>query len=273
MKNIKLYNLFTGDLDTIAIPVTTQTQNIQYQHRDTFSDFSNSLQKLFSMINNQKEFYASINDGCRAGSIVRIPGSQYRLKNDTTRRYTFGKLVSTFQPTNWVTVKVIDARSNYDMIIASSQLLESNIHYTARFQAQFDGRKSVSLSQDEHMSLEYLPDYQGPTVYCYARKSLTSEERAEIAKPDQFPVFDQIGEKIEIGELFFYGGANTLLIGKLIKVGKGGSLTYTSFVGRGSGRISTDLVRKCIRNGDKVPALLKFSKDLGDKLMLFKLSN
>jgi hypothetical protein len=91
--------------------------------------------------------------------------------------------------------------------------------------------------------------------------------------PAQHKVFDQLGDEIQLGDLFLYGGANTLLIGKLIKVTEQGSLAYTAFIGGGSGRISTEMVRRQVKNGENVTCLLKYSKDLGDRLMLFKLSN
>jgi len=265
-------NLFELDKNILLrIPVSGRdTRGLIQQKLALIEQYESSLKMLLAAVHEGSDFYVRVNSGCRAGSIVKVSGKQYTFKNHQASIYGLREEIKYSSHLGVAYVNTYPV--NGELILRSTKRLETTIRWDERIEAQFDDRKPVKLSLEEQQSLEYLPDYEGPTVYCFSRTKRTPEEIAASRQPDQFKVYDQIGEEIQIGDLFFHGSSNSLTIGKLVKVSKEGSLTYTSFVGGASGRIIAEIVRKNIKNGRPVPTLLKFSKDLGDKLMIFKLS-
>lgn len=269
--SLRMQDLYSGLLGSLYVKERTLTKQLIKDHQDYIEAAVEAYKKLLTIIRNGDEFYAKIHSGCRSGSIVRVSSNQYKVESASNHHY--GRQLGKAGFGSTMTATLMDDYSNGPkLIFEAGQKITPSIHYTARIKAQYDDRKEVGLSQDEQMSLEYLPDYAGATVYCYTRTERTPEERAEAAKPDQFPVYDQIGEEIKLGDLFFHGEANAIQIGKLLKVGKTGSIAYKPFVGQGSKRIITESVRKAITKGQPVPSFLRYSKDLGDKLMIFKLA-
>lgn len=269
--SLMIRDLFQGMLASISVGKNQTVKDIS-QYRDFIRDRELEFKQLLELLKNRGEIFAKIHDGCRAGSIVRVDVNQWKISN--TSAWQDPGYLACWPINKFVTAKLVNDRpTGKKLNFQIPYDFTTNIAWNARYQAKFDGRKSVSLSYDEHMSLEFLFDYQGPTVYCYSRTERTPEELAAMRDPAQHKVFDQLGDEIQLGDLFLYGGANTLLIGKLIKVTEQGSLAYTAFIGGGSGRISTEMVRRQVKNGENVTCLLKYSKDLGDRLMLFKLSN
>jgi hypothetical protein len=248
------------------------TKKLANQHFPAFKEMEANVRKLMALVMGGEPFYARINEGCRKGSIVRIDSSQYKVAEPG--KIYFGQELNSILFKDKVVARLTKDYSPGKFLLSFHipKVVLPDISYQDRIKAEFDGRKTVGLTHDEQYSMEFLPDYSGPTVYVFTKTQRTPEERAALKDPAQHKVFDQIGEEIAIGDLFFYGEANALNIGKLLKVGKTGALSYASFVGNRPTRIITETVRKCVSEGKPVPALLKFSKDLGDKLMLFKLS-
>ena len=270
--SLRLQDLYHGSLGSISVKAQVPIRQLLADHRDFTRVAEDAYHKLLSIIRNGDDFYARIHDGCRAGSIVRVNGNQYKFEATSHGYRHRGRRLDKMGFSRMLdAVLVQDYNNGTTLYLEAHQQIASNIH-GRRVKAQYDDRKEVGLSQDERMSLEFLPDYEGPTVYCYSRRERTPEERAEDAKPDQFPVYDQIGEEIKLGDLFFHGEANAIQIGKLLKVGKTGSISYKPYVGQGSRRIISESVRKAITKGQPVPSFLRYSKDLGDKLMIFKLA-
>jgi hypothetical protein len=269
---LMIRNLYGGILESVNIRERSLTNDVLIRYKDLVRNYETDFVELTNLIRNGGEFYAKIHDGCRAGSIVKVKSNQFNIAS--TKHWHGGSVIHKAQITKLITaILERDYISGFKLTFQIPYLLCPNNYYKSRFKVSFDDGKTVGLSHDEQQSLEHLSGYVGPTVSCFTRTERTPEERAAMREPAQHKVFDQLGDEIQLGDLFLYGGANTLLIGKLVKVTEQGSLSYTSFVGGDTGRISTELVRKQVKKGEKVPCLLKYSKDLGERLMLFKLSN
>lgn len=272
MQSLKIEELYKGCIGTVRFTERRLTKTAALANFiPELRAKEAALRKLIGIVRSGDDFYARVTAGCRAGSIVRVDGSQYDVKAPG-KRYC-GRDIANTALGDLIVAKLVDDYSaglviNYEV----TKMVGPNIPYQDRVKAQYDGRKDVGLSQDEQYSLEYLPDYEGPTVFEFNKTRRTEEERAAMRDPAQHKVFDQIGEEIALGDLFFYGSANSLSICKLVKIGKTGSLGYTAFVGGATGRIINEVVRQTVSQGKPVPCLLKFSKDLADKLMIFKLA-
>ena len=271
MQTLPLKDLYHGVLGEMQVVERKLSKRTALNYYEGFKEREVSLRKLIAIVMGGDEFYARITDGCRAGSIVRIDGSQYDVKAPG-KSYN-GRDMDMTSLGGMIIAKLVDVYGKGPHIrFETNKMVSPNIPYQDRVKARYDGRKDVQLSHNEQFSLEFLPNYQGPTVFEFNKTKRTEEERAAMRDPAQHQVFDQIGEEIALGDLFFYGSANSLTICKLTKVGKTGSLAYKAFVGGAVGRIINEVVRDAVSKGKPVPCLLKFTKDLSDKLMIYKLA-
>jgi hypothetical protein len=220
---------------------------------------------LVAKVSKRENIYAEILSGPRKGSIVRLEAKGLNLIR-TSGPYTVSHKIVKDGMLFCQVSKFTGAETVIYPEISLSTSLWNQMFY-------FDGRKPVG-AQSQDCDWDYLIDYNGPTVYKFFRPKKSQEEKdAEAAaKAKTYPVYDQLGNEIAIGDIFFYGSSNSLLIGKLTKVSASGVLNYRSVMDSTESRIMNQMLTQNVRQGKPCSNLLLYSKDLGDKIILAKLA-
>jgi len=290
-KNLTIHSVDEGYLFySIAGDIDTTVRDTLIQRKVVIDQ----MEKLVQLYKADQPIYARINSGARAGSIARIARSSISLvKVPSGDPSGYRQIIKegTLQTDPRIRIKVMKDGHSIDNIffgsdhtylwIGLNEYLKfargQDHHYSGGILIyEFDGRKPVKTSFTDQSGLELLPDYQGPTVFEFARKDpVSAAEKARLAKENAlaFTPIDRFGHELQVGDMFIYGKANDLIFGKLIKVSEKGIITCRDFMSNKETRLMAEDTVRCLKHGLRISALMRFDKDevLSQKLMVEKL--
>ena len=230
-------------------------------------------QALISMAETLKDrhrqglpIFVRINTGARAGSIAKIDPAfintniPISFNHKTPQLFSDNTIVA-------VLTTGYDLRINCQLVVkdAIRVKLYQDLTYV------FDDR-SVKTNFKDQEDLEFLPFYDGPTVFCFTKKPKSE------SKPDGPPFahepIDTFGHKLAIGDMFIHGRSNDLVFGILEGVTPAGVLIYRSLYGKSGQRLASSDLLSCVKAGQASRSLMKFTKGevLSERLMMEKLA-
>jgi len=252
------------------------------------------MEKLVKLYKANQPIYARIHSGARAGSIVRIARSSISLaKVKSGDPSPFGGRQAIqegmLQSDPRILVKILKDDNAFDTFMLGTYrtYLWVGFHEYLKFARgqdhhynggilfyEFDGRKPVKTSFTDQSGLELLPDYQGPTVFEFARKDpVSAAEKAMRVKALNFTPIDRFGHKLKVDDLFIYGKPNDLVFGRLVRVSEKGVISCKDFMTGAEVALMAEDTKRCVKKGLPISALMRFEKDevLSQKLMVEKL--
>jgi hypothetical protein len=218
-----------------------------------------------------KPLWVKVTEGARAGTIARMDRDMVA--------YNVWQ-----EPKTWNSSYLDFNRMYDDKLIVEYHMKDFSPYATVHAPAwiafdqmrnavlKFDDRKPINIDYATTMSLEFLPEYQGPSVYEFTRVVKSKEELVAEKNPYKFPVIDQLGHQINQDDMFIYGTANYLIIGQLKRVSDSGVITYKPWDGTKESKIMSASVLQAVKEGKSCAALMLFDKKLMDRMMMFKLA-
>lgn len=252
------------------------------------------MAKVVALAEAGKPLFVKINNGAREGSIARLDPSCYEIRTpsfeDKHMRSNLSLVKRFLVPDDHrLTITIMKNKGDaFDHFIQSngqswfeihcqhSKVVAVNLYSDKVF--AFDDKKSVRCNWNDMVDLEWLPDYEGPTVSQFTRKAnVSKEEKARIEREKRneiaYTPIDKFGYKLGAGDMFVYGKADDLVLGILVKVTDSAVMVYKPILGGDEKRIMGTYTIESLKKGERIQALMRFEKDevLSQKLMVEKL--
>jgi len=238
--------------------------------------------KLVAAYKARQPIYVQIHNGARAGSIAKISHKCLRLNTPVVMSPDqITKIIQQGVLTSDPHIFIRETNNNFYGIREPNKLLICMAEWVmlntgVDIQYEFDGRKPITTNWNDQQGLEVLPDYQGPTVYQFARKESKSKAEKDAEKAAQaysHVPLDMFGNEVAIGDMIIYARSGELVIGRLMKVSPSAYLSVETIMDKKTVSLQGTESIDSILNKRNNPALMKFNKNenLSQKLMVEKL--